>query len=373
MNYCQRFQELESEFVLGKNIKINKQNTSIQFFPFISNSTTGNDCVSDYTILDDKINENGMFEYPVFVNSRNNKYNKAILLVHGLNERNWSKYLTWAEYLCVNTGKPVILFPIAFHINRSPQSWTNPRILKSIIDIRRSRNGEDRYLSFANVALSERITENPRRFYSSGRQSLNDITSLLTEIKSGNHPLFTENTEVDVFAYSIGAFLSQIAFISNPKNLFSNSKLFMFCGGSIFNRMFGQSRSIMDKIAYERLLDYYQNNFSDESELPEFRDNVFEAFQSMISIERKTEERLNFFSKMGKRLSGLSLSQDKVIPYQGILDALGSINTENTIKRYDFPFLYTHENPFPVCITNDSHIVNQSFKLVFDNAVEHLA
>jgi len=44
---------------------------------------------------------------------------------------------------------------------------------------------------------------------------------------------------------SIGAFLSQVVLMANQKNLFSDSRLFMFCGGSIFRSMFGVSRSIM--------------------------------------------------------------------------------------------------------------------------------
>ena len=64
--------------------------------------------------------------------------------MHGLNERNWSKYLTWAEYLSSKTGKIVILFPIAFHINRSPVGWSNPRYLQSIFTKRKNEIGEDR-------------------------------------------------------------------------------------------------------------------------------------------------------------------------------------------------------------------------------------
>jgi hypothetical protein len=135
------------------------------------------------------------------------------------------------------------------------------------------------------VALSERITQAPYRFYSSGRQSVDDITQLVTDIKSGKHPLFCENTQVDVFAYSIGAFLSQIIFMTNPDNLFSDAKLFMFCGGSIFSNMFGQSRTIMDKQAFDRLFSYYLNDFTAQNE-QDGCDKAFHSFYSMIAPER---------------------------------------------------------------------------------------
>ena len=53
------------------------------------------------------IEENRRFTYPVFIPRERRDDRRAILLLHGLNERNWDKYLVWAEYLALNTGKPV--------------------------------------------------------------------------------------------------------------------------------------------------------------------------------------------------------------------------------------------------------------------------
>ncbi len=76
----------------------------------------------------DLISENQSFSYPVFVPG-NVESKKVILLLHGLNERSWLKYLVWAYYLAENTDSYVILFPISFHINRSPASWKDPRAM----------------------------------------------------------------------------------------------------------------------------------------------------------------------------------------------------------------------------------------------------
>lgn len=321
---------------------------------------------------DTLIKENTDFTYPVFLPDKNYNANQVILMLHGLNERCWNKYFTWAEFLCVNSGKPVILFPIAYHINRSPQNWSNPRFLKPFLELRRKQTNNDRSLSFANLALSERITENPLRFYLSGRQSLNDISVLLRTIKNGDFPFLSENSQIDVFSYSIGSFLSQIAFMSDKEGLLNNSKLFMFCGGSIFSSMIGESRSIMDKTAFEKLFQFYKNDFSGENESKDLKDEALDAFLNMISPERNTEKREGFFRKMGNRLKGVSSFSDKVIPYSGVVSALGKDCATKRIQVMDFPYHFEHEQPFPLYQDNKSTLVDSSFNSVFNQAVSFL-
>ena len=368
MNYTQRYQELNAQFQLGNNIELKKSEVDIQFFPFKSLALLSNNEKTIINPNDASIDENQSFVYPVFKPRKMRISKKAILLMHGLNERNWNKYLTWAEYLCEKTEKAVILFPIAFHMNRSPFSWSNPRVLQSILDMRRKTVGEDRSLSFANIALSERITEKPMRFYSSGRQSMADLTQLFSEIKQGSHPIFAENTEIDIFAYSIGAFLSQITVMTNPDNLFSDSKLFMFCGGGIFSSMLGESRSIMDKAAFKRLFSYYMKDFEVEAAATSLLDKGFESFFSMISPEHNQAEREGFFQRLGSKISGISLAKDVVIPYRGVVQALGTECAKARIKLMDFSFPYMHENPFPVGNTIDSKQVDNSFSTIFSEA-----
>lgn len=373
MEYSQRHLELNTQFQMGIDTHLDISNIDIRCLSFNSSPQAISEERLIYISTDDRIIENNSFQYPVFMPSGLKRADKAILLLHGLNERNWSKYLTWAEYLCKKTGKPVILFPIAFHVNRSPLSWTNPRDLKYLLDLRRQRNGEDRSLSFANVTFSERISEHPDRFYNSGRQSLNDLSHLFTNIKNGSHPLFTENTQIDIFAYSIGAFLAEITMMTNPNGLFTDSKLFMLCGGGIFSSMHGESRFIMDKIAYEKLFDYYQYNFEKETKDNCLRDKAFESFNSMISVERNQTERVSFFNRLGNKLKGISLTHDKVMPYYGVTEALGESCASSRISLLDFPFDYSHENPFPVGKLINSTEVDYGFNHIFEEAVEFLA
>lgn len=372
MKYSQRHQELNAQFRLGIDTHLNESNIDIRYFSFQSLKDADNSEKAILDPYDERINENLSFLYPVFMPGNMQKADKAILLLHGLNERNWNKYLTWAEYLCSRTGKPVVLFPIAFHMNRSPVNWSNPRALQNILNLRRQQNGEDRSLSFANVALSERISEKPYRFYSSGRQSILDLTTLFENIKIGNHILFKENTQIDIFAYSIGAFLAEIAMMTNPQKLFSDSKLFLFCGGGIFSSMIGQSRSIMDRRAFEILYHYYLDNFT--KSLVSVPDKIFESFNSMISSERKQSERESFFSQLGNKLKGISLQSDKVMPYHGIPEALGNNCATNRFTQLNFSFPYSHENPFPVGGGMiDSNEVDNAFTRVFSEICEFLS
>jgi hypothetical protein len=369
MSYNLRYNVLLEMFTPDKEVVVPDSGVRVRFYPFHSEMPH-----NGYLDKNDlQIRENKEFTYPVFFPDSTDRYNNAILMLHGLNERNWNKYLTWAEFLCLSTGKPVILFPIAFHINRSPVSWSNPRFLKPLLDIRKKQTDNDRSLSFANLALSERICENPFRFYNSGRQSLNDISTLIFQIKNGEHNLFTENAGIDVFAYSIGAFLSQIAFMSDRNDLLKDSKLFMFCGGSIFSSMLGESRSIMDKTAFEKLYQFYKNEFSGEDENASFKDEALDAFLNMISPERNTEKRETFFNKMGNRLKGISLLNDKVIPYSGVVCAIGKKCATDRIQLLDFPHRYEHEQPFPVLSDNNCELVNRSFSKVFNTAASFLA
>ncbi len=373
MDYTQRHIELNAQFKLGENITLSDSQIDIRFFSFRSQALSLNDRNTFVNSTDKKINENLTFNYPIFIPSKMKRTDKAILLMHGLNERNWSKYLTWAELLCKETGKAVILFPIAFHINRSPESWSNPRALMNLIDFRRKQNGEDRSLSFANVALSERISEKPLRFYTAGRQSLFDLSQLTLEIKQGKHPLFTENTQLDIFAYSIGAFLSEITMMTNPDNLFSDSKLFLFCGGGIFSSMYGESRNIMDKKAFESLYRYYLIDFNDDIISNSVQDKAYESFNCMISPERDVSFRSSFFEKMGKKLKGISLLKDKVMPFSGVKDALGVAFASSHVELYDFPFSYSHENPFPVGKKEEKSAVDFYFNKIFNEAIQFLS
>jgi hypothetical protein len=379
LKFLQRQKELLNRFRIGQEVQLDDSRINVHTFKFESKALNPIFAETDHELLPDQtISENERFDYQVFVPMGKSQSDAFILLLHGLNERNWDKYLIWAEYLALQTGKPVVLFPIAFHINRAPSCWCDPRSMKGVMEKRQHETGDHRSLSFVNAALSERLSEEPSRFYSSGRQTINDLTKLAAEIKSGEHPLFATNTTADIFAYSIGSFLSEILLMANPQKLFTHSRLFVFCGGSIFSHMFGESRCIMDKTAYDRLFQYYCHEWTSIinrtlASGKMLQDEILTAFNTMINPDTYRESRERFFLSCKHRIAGISLLKDKVMPWAGVEACMGNKLAGQCFELVDFPYEYTHEFPFPVSgkITDDS--LNHSFLKVFQKAAAFLS
>lgn len=324
-------------------------------------------------VTDNDIRENKVFTYTIFAPNGRERRDKAIILLHGLNERSWEKYLTWAERLAVSTGKPVILFPIAFHMNRTPSTWNNPRETMPWAVRRKQEVADLCNSTFANVALSSRISSHPLRFYASGRESVYNLCQLVHEIKNGEHPLFCENTSINLFAYSIGALLSQVLLLANPGEMFSDTRLFMFCGGSIFSEMNGSARDILDKEAFDRLQYYFRHDFLERLDIPSSFKNDFleEAFKAMIQPDVLTDYRESFFKRACNRVRAISLKQDVVMPTTGIISALGDISGK-ILKELDFPYPYSHQVPFPTTGKTDPELISQSFDQTFGEAASFL-
>lgn len=330
-----------------------------------------------HEIVDRLVPENTDFTYPVVVPDDRQEYSRAILLLHGLNERNWDKYWAWAGELAVQMQCPVILFPIAYHMNRSPKSWSDPRQLKMAVN-NRQQEASEKESTFANVALSTRLGAHPEQFVYSGVQSFYDVWALMEQIQQGGHSLFAANTHVDLFAYSIGAFLSEILCIANPKGLFNEAKLFMFAGGPTFNRMQGTSRYIMDLGAFTSLLHIKRKRMLKRiyrhlsaQDLPEF-DQVWRAFYGMLHHRKGRRIRKAWLQERGTQVRVVALKKDKVMPAKAIAQALRATKRKASVRMdiIDFPYLYTHENPFPLNDEKLLPMVNRSFDVVFGKAVQ---
>jgi cell division protein FtsI/penicillin-binding protein 2 len=229
--------------------------------------------------------------------------------------------------------------------------------------------------SFANIALSNRLTEDPMRFFKSGYQTSNDIEKLLASIRDGKHELIPPSSKFNIFAYSIGAFLAQIIMMGNPDQLFSDSKLFILCGGSVFSNMQGSSKLIMDKAAFDKVYNYYLYDFEEtltgKSTLVDYlsSNQIGLAFRSMIDLGRLKSFRENILNKLKDQIHSLSLVKDSVIPCKGVISTL---HTPEAVEIWDFPFPYTHENPFPIFGSPLSNKVDYWFEKVFAKATLYL-
>jgi hypothetical protein len=323
---------------------------------------------------------NYSFTYPVFLPDGIEVASGAIVLLHGLNERNWNKYLYWARYLAENTGKAVILFPMAFHMNRSPGLWSDPRAMQEVAVGRGSLEAARTVATPINAALSTRLDCHPEWFCTSGLQSCYDLISLTRQIHSGAHPLFRVDTSVDFFAYSVGAFLLEVLLIANPDEVFSESKSYLFLGGSSFEQMQGISRYIMDARAFNQLEEaFIRRDPKDVREKINIEqlggfNQLWTAFMAMLRLDRFQALRERSFHRLSNQIQASGLSRDQVIPAKSILRTLwgGGNRSRIPFTVLDFPYPYTHENPFPMGVQEIRPLVNAAFQQVFSQAAAYL-
>jgi len=329
---------------------------------------------------DSELQCNSRFRYSIFVPGDQDKSNGAILLFHGLNERQWDKYLPWAYRLAELTDKAVILFPIAFHMNRAPLEWGNPRLMMEVSTQRRKQYPAAAKSSFANAAISTRIQMVPQRFFWSGRQTYSDIKQLVTQIRNNEHPNISFDSSIDFFAYSIGAFLSEILIMTDNEGTFGQSRLFIFCGGPTLDRMYPVSRYILDSEANIALYAFFIEHLDNECRMNDRLNHYFNEdhrsgtiFRSMLSLHRNRNTREERLKQIGSRIRAIALRKDEIIPPVEVLNTLkGDFrDLPADVQLLDFPFDYTHVDPFPLQ-KNNIRDVDNAFDQIFQSAAEHL-
>ncbi|MBK7867531.1 MAG: hypothetical protein IPJ75_11435 [Ignavibacteriales bacterium] len=229
-----------------------------------------------------------------------------------------------------------------------------------------------------NVAISTRLQFVPQRFVYSGIQTINDIASLAEMAKDGTIPGLPKNTTLDLFGYSIGAFVAEIIMMSNPLGLFNNSRCFLFCGGSTLDKMSPVNKFILDSEATNQIMDFYvhrleQNITTDERLRSLFRDENEEAFlfKAMLNNEENKTVRERYLGKISDRLYGIALTKDDVMPGAAIQETLNHSRKKIRFDEIDFDYNYTHENPFPM-LTGISDKIDRAFDSVFSKAASFL-
>ncbi len=336
----------------------------------------------DISLLpDSSITENRFFRYSVFAEDIQKKYSEAIILLHGLNEREWSKYLPWASFLTRHTQKPVILFPISFHMNRGPKLWNNRYLMQQIANARKRLFRKNRENSFLNAAISDRINSNPKRFFMSGLESYYNIIDLSKIIIEGEHPMFGKNSRINFFSYSIGAFLTELLMMSNPRDYYRNSKAFLFCGGATFDKMNGTSKFILDKQAGKTLHRFFIRRFRRELKRDQRLQSIVKNtkagnfFQSMLHSRRMRKFREERFYELRGQIKVVALLKDHVMPAATIIRTLQGKrkNIPIQVNVLDYPYKYTHETPFPVKEKRMQQQIEEAFFNTFGLAAGFLS
>ena len=118
--------------------------------------------------------------------------------------------------------------------------------------------------------------------------------------------------------------------------------------------MRGSSKLIMDSLAFDRVYSYYLNDFeksiTGKSPLVDFlrSSQIGMAFRSMIDLGRLKTFRENILKNLRNQIHSITLIKDTVIPSRGVVATLSSFTGNDAVEVWDFPYPYSHENPFPI-------------------------
>jgi hypothetical protein len=323
---------------------------------------------------DAEIVENIKFRYHVIMPQGEAKAKEVVFMFHGFNEKHWSKYLPWAKYISDKTGKSIILFPIAFHMNRAPAAWSDKREMYNISLQRKQRHPDVINSSLSNVAISTRLHNKPQRFIWSGLQTYYDVIDLIESIKSGNHPAIESDASIDIVSYSIGSFLAEILMMTDKNNYFADSKFVSFCGGAVFNRLSPVSKYILDSEAnvslYSYVVEHLESHMKRDEVLRHYLSGIHPEgtnFRTMLDYKTLTKYREDRFREMADRIYAITLSEDTVVPAYEVINTLQGTHRDIPIKIdvLEYPYRYKHEDPFPAVETIKDQVTEQ-FRRTFD-------
>ena len=324
-------------------------------------------------IHDSDVKDNISFRYHVFSPAGVEKAKNIVLMFHGFNEKHWYKYLPWAKHIVDATGKTVVLFPIAFHMNRAPQEWSDIRLMYEVSNRRKELFPDIIHSTLSNAAISTRMHTKPQRFVWSGLQTYHDVIQLMKEYKSGQHPFIAPDAEVDVFAYSIGAFLAEILVMTNHEHYFDKSKLILFCGGPVFNRLSPVSKFILDSqanvVLYSYIIEHLESHLRKDEKLKHFLCDRPEgvSFRSMLNYGVMSDLREERLRAIAHRLLAVTLKQDTVVPPYEVANTLQGKYRDIPVRVdiHDLPYPYKHEDPFPALEKRNDEI-DAEFKRIFE-------
>jgi hypothetical protein len=248
--------------------------------------------------------------------------------------------------------------------------------MKPVADRRKKTAAEQGAVSFVNAAISHRLEMAPHRFLSSGLHTYYDVVKLLKDIKSGALPFISPVATPDIFAYSIGAFLSEVLMASNPHDYFNRTRLFMFCGGGTLDMSRPVSRTIMDANAYHVLFSWFQSLFTSIGEtgrrikglVCQERPEVH-YFKSFLFCDLMESVRADAIKRVGRRIKCLGLVKDMVFPPEAMEKTLSGPfhDIGADLVSLDFDYNYKHEEPFPL-LKNARAAVNDCFDEIFSMA-----
>jgi hypothetical protein len=140
--------------------------------------------------------------------------------------------------------------------------------------------------------------------------------------------------------------------------------------------MNGVSKLIMDKPAFERLLNFYIHELNLEYNGAEplvdsmNKTELGQAFLAMLEQGLMQTFRETRIRQIRNKIQAITLKNDQVIPANKIAYALGE---GADVEILDFPFGYSHETPFPLTNRLLFPMVDEAFEKVFSKAAHFLS
>jgi len=322
---------------------------------------------------------NKSFDYYILKRADIDNAEGTIIFFHGLNEKRWDKYLPWAYELSQRTNKAIVLYPIAFHMNRAEEIWSDRHAMVEVSNFRKKNFKDNSDCSFVNAAISSRLEAHPQRIFWSGFQTYSDVIAVVKNIRSNNVKSISPQSSFDLFGYSIGSFLSMILKMANPEEIFKDSKLFCFCGGMTIDRMFPISKYIMDSRAAIKMQTVFaellSSDFKSDIRLGHFQDEKLHPqeswFKMMLRYNYFQKERERRIKEIQSQVKAYVLEKDEVAPPMEALNTLqgGYRSIKVDVEIQDFPFDYSHMVPFP--LTNKiQEEVTEAFEKFIQSASE---
>ncbi|CAI8851616.1 DUF6051 family protein [Chryseobacterium sp. IT-36CA2] len=383
MEYYELYEVLKNHFDSGRGkVELKELNVTIESIPFESKVSdllygSGHQHCSrhqqllevnknSYLIYDQPavdikdfdIECNKRFEYHILKRADIEIAQGALFFFHGLNEKKWDKYLPWAYELAQRTQKAIILFPIAFHMDRAEPIWSDRHHMMEVVNFRKKKYPENMNYSYVNAAISSRLEAHPQRIFWSGLQTYSDITEVVKEIKNGKIKSISTEADLDLFGYSIGSFLSMIIKMADPHHYFTHSKVFCFCGGMTIDRMFPISKYIMDTQATVKMQSVFtellSSDFKSDKRLKHYQNEDLHPqeswFKKMLRYNYFQKEREERIQEIQSQIKAYVLEKDSVAPPMEALNTLqgGYRNINVDVEIKDFPFDYSHMVPFPL-------------------------
>jgi pimeloyl-ACP methyl ester carboxylesterase len=300
-------------------------------------------------VSDANIEQNNRFRYPLIRETgrgRLHRHDRAIILLHGLNEGVFSKYVPWACRLREETGTPVLLFPMTFHMNRVMPGWAAQQ--HGLFERRNRLVGNDSSHRF-NAVISERLQVRPERFFWGAVQTYLDLVDLVQQIRSGRHPHFAEGARVDLIGYSAGGYFTLLLMMDDREELFSDSRGVVFASGVPIRDLDLASPLILDLTAEVALTRLFVKNIDPPQSLrmqhwlelhPEGR--WMREFCGQRPKRARLEQRLR---ELAPRLLGIANINDEVVPLGAMLNMLQGVQRNSGVRVLELD-LGVHENPF---------------------------